>query len=89
MWLSWIGLRRRPAGRLLCPPPAGPPRALAGAGGGATAVAAGLLAGVDDPWQIVWKGWPLVLVAIGVALVARALTDGASQARGGGPPAVR
>jgi len=89
VWLSWIGLGagllvayviRRLQGRhahWLAP------------AGGVTAIAVGLLAGVDDPWQIVWKGWPLVLVAIGLALVTRALLMGRRQRGRGGPPAVR
>ena len=89
VWLSWIALGagllvayviRRLQGRhahWLAP------------AGGATAIAVGLLAGVDDPWQIVWKGWPLVLVAIGLALVTRALLMGRRKRGRGGPPAVR
>jgi len=89
VWLSWIGLGvglltayvvRRLQGRYahwLAPV------------GGATAIAVGLLAGVDDPWQIVWKGWPLILVGIGLALVARALLMGRRKRGRSGPPAVR
>ena len=90
IWLSWIGLGaglllgyalRRAQGRR----PHWLPLV-----GGALAVAVGWLAGVDDRWQIVWKGWPLIIVAVGLSLIARALLMGRRK-RGerSGPPAVR
>lgn len=90
VWLSWIGLGlgllvayllRRGQGRHghWFPPALG-----------VTVAAVGLFAGVDDRWQILWKGWPLLIVAAGLGLVARALLMGRGMTAGpGGPPAVR
>jgi hypothetical protein len=91
VWLSWIGLglgllaafvlRRVGQGRRghWFPPVLG-----------VTVVAVGLFAGVDDRWQILWKGWPLLVVAAGLGLVARALLmDRRTRGGPGGPPAVR
>jgi hypothetical protein len=53
---------------------------------GAVLAALGVLAGVDDRWSILWRGWPLLIVLVGVVFVVRALLSGR---RGkGGPPAV-
>jgi hypothetical protein len=30
----------------------------------------GLLAGIDDPWAVVWLGWPLLIVETGAVLAA-------------------
>jgi hypothetical protein len=90
VWLSWIGLGlglllayllRRGQGRRghwLTPVL------------GVTLTTVGVLAGVDDRWQIVWKGWPLLIVAAGLGLVVRALLMGRREGgSSGGPPAVR
>jgi len=89
VWLSWIGL----GGGLLI---AYAIRRLQGRRAhwlapvaGVAIVVAGLLAGVDDRWQIIWKGWPLIVVAIGLGLVVRALLMGRRQRTRGGPPALR
>lgn len=44
----------------------------------------GLLAGLDHPWSAVWRAWPLLIVALGVALAVRAVLP---ARRAGGPPA--
>ncbi len=46
--------------------------------------ALGALAGLHHPWSVVWHGWPLVLVALGVVLVVRAVLP---ARKAGGPTA--
>ncbi len=43
---------------------------------GAALAALGLLAGHDHPWSAAWHAWPLAVVALGLAFVARALLPG-------------
>jgi hypothetical protein len=45
---------------------------------------AGLLVGLAHPWPVVWRAWPLLIVALGVALVVRAVLPAHTS---GGPPA--
>ena len=71
--LAWL-IRRRQAGwahlwPLLC---------------GLALVALGVLPGFGHPWAVVWHAWPLLIVALGVALVVRAVLP---ARRVGGPPA--
>jgi hypothetical protein len=71
--LAWL-IRRRQAGwahrwPLVC---------------GLALVALGVLPGFGHPWAAVWYAWPLVIVALGVALVVRAVLPGRRSA---GPPA--
>ena len=71
--LAWL-LRRRQAGWAhLWPLVAG--LLLAGLGA---------LAGLSRPWTVVWHAWPLVIVALGVAFLVRAVLPARSV---GGPPA--
>jgi hypothetical protein len=53
--------------------------------GGLLLAAAGLLAGFDHPWPVVWRAWPLLIVALGLAVVVRALLP----ARRAGSPSAR
>jgi hypothetical protein len=53
--------------------------------GGVALAALGLLAGFDHPWSVAWHAWPLAIVVVGLAFVARALLPG----RGAGAPPAR
>jgi hypothetical protein len=53
--------------------------------GGVFVGALGVLVGLHSPWSIVWHAWPLLIVAVGVALVVRAVLPARRGA--GGPPA--
>jgi len=84
MWLSWVGLgvgllaayavralqRQHPYWLPLA--------------AGIAFIVAGALAGLDHPWQVVWHGWPLLIVVLGIAIVARVLVRGRRRS---GPPA--
>ncbi|MGZ4199900.1 MAG: hypothetical protein ACXVP1_06905 [Thermoleophilia bacterium] len=52
--------------------------------GGLVLAGLGLLAGAAHPWAFAWHAWPLLLVALGAALVVRAVRPARTA---GGPPA--
>jgi hypothetical protein len=54
--------------------------------GGVLVGALGVLVGLHSPWSIVWHAWPLLIVAVGAALLVRAVLP---ARRAGGPPARR